>query len=172
MWRTLLLLAVTGNQQNMFSRNQSWLNSSAQALTQHWKRISVWLPVFVVLYDHSQTGNNCKIPPQQLHSCYAWSGVKTPLTNDVIMYLKAVCILSYIRIQTPASRRHWTNAGLMLVHRLRRWTNIKPALSQCLLFCSYSILFFSVTRSCVSLPMLPRSTAYTKQTGHIETKLV
>ena len=31
-------------------------------------------------------------------------------------------------VLTPANRRHWTNAGLMLAHRLRRWLNIKPAL--------------------------------------------
>ena len=29
--------------------------------------------------------------------------------------------------------RRWTNAGLMLGHRLRRWPNIKPALVSCLL---------------------------------------
>ena len=28
----------------------------------------------------------------------------------------------------------WTNAGLKLVHRLRRWTNIKPALVQRIVF--------------------------------------
>ena len=30
----------------------------------------------------------------------------------------------------PASTRRWNNAGLMLGHRLRRWLNIKPSLSQ------------------------------------------
>ena len=30
----------------------------------------------------------------------------------------------------PANTTPWTNAGLMLAHRLRRWTNIKPALVQ------------------------------------------
>ena len=29
---------------------------------------------------------------------------------------------------TPENTTPWTNAGLMLVHRLRGWTNIKPAL--------------------------------------------
>ena len=27
-----------------------------------------------------------------------------------------------------ANKRYWTNAGLMLAHRRRRWANIKPAL--------------------------------------------
>ena len=30
----------------------------------------------------------------------------------------------------PANARRWANAGLMLVQRRRRWTNIKPALIQ------------------------------------------
>ena len=30
--------------------------------------------------------------------------------------------------------RPWDNFGLMLVHRLRRWTNIKPTLVQCFVF--------------------------------------
>ena len=33
---------------------------------------------------------------------------------------------------TPSNIRSWTNAGLMLVHRLRRWSNINPALRHCL----------------------------------------
>ena len=32
------------------------------------------------------------------------------------------------------TNKHWPNAGLMLVHRLRRWPNINPALGQRLLF--------------------------------------
>ena len=31
---------------------------------------------------------------------------------------------------SPENTRCWTNAGLMLGHRLRRWHNIKPALGQ------------------------------------------
>ena len=34
----------------------------------------------------------------------------------------------------PANTRHWPNAGSMLAHRLRRWSNIDPALGQCLVF--------------------------------------
>ena len=33
-------------------------------------------------------------------------------------------------ITYPANTRRWTNAGLMLAHRLRRWPNISPALIQ------------------------------------------
>ena len=29
-----------------------------------------------------------------------------------------------------AALTHYTNAGLMLVHRLRRWPNIKPTLAE------------------------------------------
>ena len=29
-----------------------------------------------------------------------------------------------------ANTKHWSNAGLMFVHRLRRWTNVKTALGQ------------------------------------------
>ena len=34
----------------------------------------------------------------------------------------------------PANTRRCPTAGLMLVHRRRCWSNIKPALGQCLLF--------------------------------------
>ena len=34
----------------------------------------------------------------------------------------------------PANTRRWSNAGLMLAHRLRRWANISPALGQRLVF--------------------------------------
>ena len=34
----------------------------------------------------------------------------------------------------PANTRRWTSGGLMLGHRLRRWTNIKPPLVQRLVF--------------------------------------
>ena len=30
----------------------------------------------------------------------------------------------------PAKKEGWSNAGLMLAHRLRRWHNITPALGQ------------------------------------------
>ena len=32
----------------------------------------------------------------------------------------------------PAETRRWINVGLTLVHRLRRWTKVKPTLIQCL----------------------------------------
>ena len=35
---------------------------------------------------------------------------------------------------TPANTRHQPNAGPMLVHRLRRWPDIGPALGRCLVF--------------------------------------
>ena len=36
----------------------------------------------------------------------------------------------FLEIDYPADMRHWPNAGLMLVHRQRRWPNNKPALGQ------------------------------------------
>ena len=30
--------------------------------------------------------------------------------------------------------RRWPNAGLLFAHRLRRWSNTKPMLGQCLMF--------------------------------------
>ena len=32
----------------------------------------------------------------------------------------------------PANTRHWINAGLTLVHRIRSWTNVKPTFFQLL----------------------------------------
>ena len=37
----------------------------------------------------------------------------------------------------PENMRRWTNAALMLAHRLRRWPNIKPTLVQCLMFVGF-----------------------------------
>ena len=34
----------------------------------------------------------------------------------------------------PANTRRWPNIELMLVHRLRRWTNISPTFDQRLVF--------------------------------------
>ena len=38
----------------------------------------------------------------------------------------------------PANMRCWLNAGLLLAHRLRRWTNSKPTLGQRLIFAGYT----------------------------------
>ena len=40
----------------------------------------------------------------------------------------------------PANTRHWNNVCFMLVHRLRRWPNIKPTLFQCPVFAGYATL--------------------------------
>ena len=34
----------------------------------------------------------------------------------------------------PESTNHWTNAGLLLAQRLRRWPNIKQSPVKCLMF--------------------------------------
>ena len=34
----------------------------------------------------------------------------------------------------PEDTIHWPNVGSMLVHRLRRWFNMKPTLGECLVF--------------------------------------
>ena len=38
----------------------------------------------------------------------------------------------------PANATPWTNAGLMVVQRRRRWTNIKPALVQGAVLAGYA----------------------------------
>ena len=40
------------------------------------------------------------------------------------------CLLLHCTIDYPENTRRFTNAGLMLAHRLRRWANIKSALVQ------------------------------------------
>ena len=39
----------------------------------------------------------------------------------------------------PKQSRDWTNVGLLLVHRLRRWTNIKPTLDQRIVFADFTL---------------------------------
>ena len=38
----------------------------------------------------------------------------------------------------PADTIHLASVGLMLAHRLRRWPNIKPTLSECLVLAGIS----------------------------------
>ena len=64
----------------------------------------VWVVVMVWGRDPSWLG------AVSLTVCYYW-------------YLHRHFIMRY-----PANTRRWTNAGLMLGQRRRRWTNIKPAL--------------------------------------------
>ena len=43
----------------------------------------------------------------------------------------------------PANTRRWTNAGLLLGQRLRRWPNINPTLVQRLVFAGFFFSFIS-----------------------------
>ena len=43
-------------------------------------------------------------------------------------------VISYIMYCGPANTRRWPNVGVLLVHRLRRWTNTTPTLGQPLVF--------------------------------------
>ena len=47
-----------------------------------------------------------------------------------IVYAAALTVNQH-RFNIPANKRHSTNTGLMLAHRLRRLISIKPALVQC-----------------------------------------
>ena len=71
-------------------------------------------------------------------------------TNGVYMHYSNVSIMCihiksyhpvhyYLRIQ-PTRTRRLTNVGLMLVHRLRRWPNIKPALVKRLVSAVYYLV--------------------------------
>ena len=43
--------------------------------------------------------------------------------------------------------RRWSNANLLLAHRLRRWANSKPALDQRLMFAGIRHITFTVLQS-------------------------
>ena len=45
-----------------------------------------------------------------------------------------MCCVSWLQCPVTANTRHWTNVGLMLTQRLRRWVYIKPTLGQRLAF--------------------------------------
>ena len=56
-----------------------------------------------------------------------------PLIDQRRRDLRArACGLAWTKAITPAETRHRPNAGAMLAHRLRRWSNITSALGQCL----------------------------------------
>ena len=47
-------------------------------------------------------------------------------TTVPVMY----CFLTFLYNYNPEDTSGWINVGLTLVHRLRRWTNVKPTLIQ------------------------------------------
>ena len=49
----------------------------------------------------------------------------------------AVIYVAFFQSNYPASTRHWDSVGLMLGQRRRRWANIKPTLSQCIVLAGY-----------------------------------
>ena len=57
--------------------------------------------------------------------------VKHPQAFSADPCMKSATLRS---LGTSTDTRRLTNAGLMLAHRLRRWTNIKPALVQALVY--------------------------------------
>ena len=59
------------------------------------------------------------------------------------MSLSLLLIQSYVGSLVPAYTAHSPNAGVLLDQRHRRWSNRKPALSQCILFTG--ILRFSTS---------------------------
>ena len=48
--------------------------------------------------------------------------------------LLPIIIILFSKCLAPANTRYWSNVGLLLVLRLRRSPNNKPALDQCLVF--------------------------------------
>ena len=83
-------------------------------------------------------------------------------------YTNVLCLLG----QCPTHTKHWTNVGLMLAQRLRRWPNIKPTLVYWLMFAGwwwfdagrYSLFFFQMSLR------LTRSTSERSRTG--KTRLI
>ena len=63
-----------------------------------------------------------------VNTCWANVG---PLTTTLVQHPPNIETTPRV-CGVPANTRHWDSVGLLLVHRLRRWPNIKPTLSQCL----------------------------------------
>ena len=76
--------------------------------------------------------------PRALNQIYI-----SPLVNEMFRYLsygpvnpvlrKKTCRFIYVLVY-PGNKGRSSNVGSMLVHRLRRWPNIKPTLFKCLVF--------------------------------------
>ena len=64
---------------------------------------------------------NIRIPP-----------CKAEWQNLLTLQVRIYCLLEYVYISENS--RRWNNADLMLVQRLKRWTNIKSTLFQRLVF--------------------------------------
>ena len=96
--------------------NQSCFNAGPSAVNQHWLDISFLLDIYLqFICDVLQAGK--KLP--QFSS------------RSQCKYLNCVICPNTIHSQgseTPANTK--PNIGLILVHRLRRWPNIKPTLFQ------------------------------------------
>ena len=61
------------------------------------------------------------------------------MDGDAIIYLSASVLPGPPCEQLPSKHKTFTNAGLMLVQRRRRWANIDPALVPGLVFAGYSL---------------------------------
>ena len=70
-------------------------------------------------------------------------------------------LMYYARHDIQAATRLWINVGMTLVHRLRRWTSVKPTLIQRLVLAGYAPVGLLYTKSdshphvppCVTLPI-------------------
>ena len=73
-------------------------------------------------------------------SCFVVTCLSGSHQNIMKYYLKPLPWqhLWRISIHNAVSTRHWTNAGLLLAHRLRRWTSIKPALHHARHWCWFN----------------------------------
>ena len=70
---------------------------------------------------------------------YVTSRYRSQVT-DLTPKQKAI-LRTYVHI--PANTIHWTNVGLMLVQRRRRWTNVKPALARSIVLTGMVSTFLS-----------------------------
>ena len=110
--------------------------------------LSAWLlwPTYVIFLSYKYTYNNIinmdKIifvhasqrTPIHARLCFCWASAAGGGPTIAQHWLNALCLLwTDYRIKISADTRRWTcwsDVGLALVPRRRRWTNVKPTLIQ------------------------------------------
>ena len=97
--------------------------------------IPLWLPKARI----------CSLSKQQIRPFVCQGTI-----SSISLWLGVFCLFSMLCDSPfPVNTRRWTNAVLMLAHRLWRWASIKPALVQCLVSTVFSVsMVINILKRC------------------------
>ena len=121
--------------------------------------------------NYSKPTSDQRLMFDRVHLSLRWPTIAwwRPLPDYVaaIEELTASCVSNW-DIPYPANMRRWPNFGLLLAHRLRRWSNSKPTLGQRLMFAGYTVSISHERRlSCSAGGMSDLKKSYEKSSRYL-----